>query len=111
MHSEYRNCGEKKSHNSTIGLNTVYVNLAAARTEIRATLIPPTLQPVNANQNDKHVTVHGQLSTTCHPSTHKPLLAHYKKPLQESSRVVIFFHTVSLNLYFYLLSSIPSDLN
>lgn len=32
-------------------------------------LMPPTLQPVNANQNDMHVTILGQLYTNCQPSS------------------------------------------
>lgn len=55
----------EKAHNSTVGLLSVHVGLDAVRTKFTAKLMSPTLQPMNANQNDKHVTVLGQLYTTC----------------------------------------------
>lgn len=75
-----------RCHNTTVGLNTV---CAAVRTEIRAKLMPPTHQPVNANQNDKHVMVPGQLYTTCQPSSSFYCHGTHKKPLQESDSAVI----------------------
>lgn len=75
-----------RCHNTTVGLNTV---CAAVRTEIRAKLMPPTHQPVNANQNDKHVMVPGQLYTTCQPSSSLHWHGTKKNPLQESDSIVI----------------------
>lgn len=40
----------EKCYNTTVVLNIVYVDLAAIWREIKAELMPPTLQPVNANQ-------------------------------------------------------------
>lgn len=75
---------KNRNHYCTVCLNTVYVDLAVIRKEIREQLMPPTLQSVNANQNDKHVMVQGQLYYTCQASSslRSPGLVQKKKSLQ-----------------------------